>query len=68
MAARAVEVVGVVHHPGQGVGDAGDPGQGHGSASGVRSGDQAASTQWASAFMPVSALTRAGSDRVEVGS
>ena len=38
------------------------------SASGVRSTLQTASTQWASAFMPVSALTRGGVDRVRTGS
>ena len=38
------------------------------SASGVREGDQTTSTQCASAFMPVSALTRAGVDRVSSGS
>ena len=38
------------------------------SASGVRDGDQTTSTQWASAFMPVSALTRAGVDSVSSGS
>ena len=38
------------------------------SASGVRRGDQMTSTQWARAFMPVSALTRAGVDSVRMGS
>ena len=37
------------------------------SASGVRCGDQATSTQWPSAFMPVSALTRAACRQREVG-
>jgi hypothetical protein len=38
------------------------------SASGVRRGDQAASTQWASAFIPVSARTRGGVPRASSGS
>ena len=38
------------------------------SASGVRAGDHTASTQWASAFIPVSADTRTGVDGVSSGS
>jgi hypothetical protein len=38
------------------------------SASGVRRGEYAHSTQWASAFIPVSALTRTGVDSVSSGS
>jgi hypothetical protein len=38
------------------------------SASAVRVGDHAASTQWASAFIPVSALTRGGKSSVTSGS
>ena len=45
-----------------------NPARATASASGVRRGDQAASTQWASAFMPVSADTRAGVARVSSGS
>ena len=58
----------IVDHPGQGIDDAGAPARAMASASGVRWGDQTASTQWARAFMPVSALTRAGVDSVSEGS
>jgi hypothetical protein len=44
------------------------PARASASASGVRVGEYATSMQWARAFIPVSALTRGGVDRVTSGS